>query len=61
MGKALYMSSSKKKEQFWDKIFNRRNQIINNKNEYTKTLIEDISNLSGDDYVDYKAILGSTG
>lgn len=45
MGKILYISSAKLQEEFWGKIFCRKNQIIFNREEYVTTLIEDIERI----------------
>ena len=45
MGKILYISSSSLQEEFWGKIFCRKNQIIINREEYVTTLIEDIGKI----------------
>lgn len=48
MGKILYVSDVKYEEEFWEKIFLRKNQIIHNRDEYVRELIDDIGEIEGD-------------
>jgi len=57
MGKILYSSSEKMKEEFWAKIFWRRNQIISDRENYMQTLIDDIEAIPIEDKVDVDKIL----
>mmetsp|Transcript_23291 Transcript_23291/g.20665 ORF Transcript_23291/g.20665 Transcript_23291/m.20665 type:complete len:111 (-) Transcript_23291:57-389(-) len=58
MGKILYSNSDRMRDEFWNKIFCRRNQIISDREEYRQTLIEDIEAIPMNDIVDVDSLLG---
>lgn len=60
MGKFLYISAKSQKDKFWNKIFKRKNQIIRNMSQYSKTLNQDILDLPGRDKVKITQILLNT-
>lgn len=57
IGKALYSSSVEQQNEFWKRIFVRRNQIINDIDVYKERLVKDIMAIPDTDVVDVEKIL----